>query len=293
MVVSVLLTALTVLGVAHLVALVRAAGARGALIPAPEIAALGAVTNFFDTLGVGSFAPTTAWLKLRKLTPDGYLPAILNVGHCLPTIAEALIFIKLVKVDPALMLACIAAAVAGSLVGAPLVVRAPVRAVQSVVGVALMIAAALYAMKNLGLMPAGGAALSLPLALFAVAVAAHFAMGVLMCFGIGLYAPSLIVLSLMGLDPLAAFPIMMGACAFLMPVASFRFIRSPRIDLRIVIGLAVGGVPAVLLAAFVVKSAPLVAIRWGVVVVVLYAAAMLLRAALRGDPVPRAAGARP
>ena len=178
------------------------------------------------------------------------------------------------------------------MVGAPLVVRAPVRAVQSVVGIALMIAAALYAMKNLGLMPAGGAALALPLTLFAIAVGAHFVMGVLMCFGIGLYAPSLIVLSLLGLDPLAAFPIMMGACAFLMPVASFRFIRSPRIDLRIVVGLAVGGVPAVLLAAFVVKSAPLVAIGWGVVVVVLYAAAMLLRSSLRGDLVPRAAGAR-
>ena len=293
MIVVVLLTALAILGAVHLFTLVRAAAARDALIPTPEVVALGAVTNFFDTLGVGSFAPTTAWLKLRKLTPDANLPAILNVGHCLPTIAEALIFINLVKVDPWLMVACIAAAVAGSVMGAPVVVRLPVRAVQAVVGLALMIAASLYAMKNLGVMPSGGAALSLPLGLFALAVAAHFVMGVLMSFGIGLYAPSLIVLSLMGLNPTAAFPIMMGACAFLMPVASFRFIRTQRIDLRIVVGLALGGVPAVLMAALVVKSAPLTAIRWGVVVVVLYAAAVLLRSALRGAAVIETAGVLP
>ncbi len=291
MIVIGLILALVVLGTGHLVALVRAAAARDALVPTAESVALGAVTDFFDTLGVGSFAPTTAWLKLRRLTPDSFLPAILNVGHCLPTIAEALIFIKLVKVDPFLMLACIAAAVAGSVAGAPIIVRLPVRWVQAVVAVALVIAAGLYAMANLHLTPGGGAALSLPLTLFVAAVAAHFVMGVLMCFGIGLYAPSLIVLSLMGLNPTAAFPIMMGACAFLMPVASFRFIRSERIDLRIVIGLALGGVPAVLLAAFVVTSAPLTAIRCGVVVVVLYAAAMLLRSALRGETAPNSAAA--
>ncbi len=293
MIVVVLLAALGILGTAHLFTLARAAAAKDAFVPTPEIVALGAVTNFFDTLGIGSFAPTTAWLKLRKLTADGNLPAILNVGHCLPTIAEALIFIKLVKVDPWLMLACIAAAVCGSVIGAPVVVRLPVRVVQAVVGLALMIAAALYAMKNLGFMPNGGAALALPLGLFVLAVAAHFVMGGLMSFGIGLYAPSLIVLSLMGLNPTAAFPIMMGACAFLMPVASFRFIRAERIDLRIVVGLAVGGVPAVLLAALVVKSAPLTAIRWGVVVVVLYAAAMLLRSAWRDTAVVEAAGVMP
>jgi uncharacterized membrane protein YfcA len=178
-----------------------------------------------------------------------------------------------------LLAACIAAAVAGATLGAPLVVRLPVRAVQGVVGLALLIAAGLYALSNLGLLPAGGDALALPQALFAVAVAVHFVLGALMTFGIGLYAPSLILLSLLGLNPTAAFPIMMGACAFLMPVCGMRFVRSERIDLRVVLGLALGGIPAVLLAAYVVKSLPLTTLRWGVVVVVLYAAALLLRAA--------------
>jgi uncharacterized membrane protein YfcA len=274
-----LLGLLAVLGGFFLAALLYTARVRRQLRPSAEAIGLGAVTNFFDTLGIGSFAPTTAYVRLRRLVPDSFIPATLNVGHCLPTVAQALIFINLVRVDPVLLLACIAAAVAGAVVGAPVVLRLPTRAVQGVVGLALLVAAALYAMANLGLMPGGGDALSLDGPLALLAVVAHFAMGALMAFGIGLYAPSLVLLSLLGLNPAAAFPIMMGACAFLMPVSGLRFVRTDRIDLRVVLGLALGGVPAVLLAAFVVKSLPLQALRWGVVVVVLYSAALLLRSA--------------
>lgn len=291
MIVDVLRIALVVIGVVFSVDLFRLASRRNELKTSIEPVALGAITNFFDTLGIGSFAPTTAWLKLRRMVPDGFIPGTLNVGHCLPTIVEALIFIVLVQVDPILLVACIAAAVAGATLGAPIVCRLPVRVVQAVVGVALVIASGLFAVKNLNLMPGDGTALALPLAYLAIAVAAHLVMGALMTFGIGLYAPSLIVLSLMGLNPIAAFPIMMGACAFLMPVSSLRFMRTDRIDLRVVLGISLGGIPAVLLAAYVVKSLPLVYLRWGVVVVVLYAAVLLLRSALKAAEVPTGAPA--
>jgi len=280
-----LLSALAILALAYVVALARAARARGQFRPSLESIGLGAVTNFFDTLGIGSYAPTTAWLKLRGMVPDSFIPTILNAGHGLPTVVEAMIFIKLVRVDPWLMSACFAATVVGAIVGAPIVVRLPVRAVQGVVGVALLLAAAAYTATNLGLMPAGGAALTLPPVLFAAAVAAYFVLGALMTCGIGLYAPSLVMLSLMGLDPKAAFPIMMGACAFMMPVSGIGFLRSDRIDIRVVLGITLGGIPAVLLAALVVKSLPLTAIRWGVVAVVLYTALILLRAAWRAESV--------
>lgn len=280
-----LLALLSVIALWFIAKLFRAARRRGELAPKPEAIALGAVTNFFDTLGIGSFAPTTAYMKLRKMAPDSFFPAILNAGHALPTVVQALVFISLVRVDAWLLVACIIGAVAGSIVGAPLVQRAPLRVVQGTVGLALLVAAALYAMKNLGWIPdADAGLLALAPTQFAIAVAAHFAMGVLMMFGIGLYAPSLIVLSLLGLNPVAAFPIMMGSCAFLMPVASARFVESDRIDLRIVLGLALGGIPAVLLAAFVVKQLDLVTLRWLVVVVVLYAAALLLRSAAKPAP---------
>lgn len=286
MAVVILLTLLGVLAAVFVAVLLGAAKRRHELQPNAEAIALGAVTNFFDTLGIGSFAPTTAYLKLRRLVPDSFLPATLNTGHALPTVAQALIFINLVRVDPVLLTACIAAAVAGATLGAPLVVRVPVRVVQGVVGVAMLIAALLYALSNLNLLPAGGDALALQGPMFVVAVLVHLLLGALMTFGIGLYAPSLILLSLMGLNPTAAFPVMMGACAFLMPVSGMRFARSERIDLRVVLGLAIGGIPAVLLAAYVVKSLPLATLRWGVVAVVLYAAALLLRAALATKPEP-------
>ncbi len=281
MIIILLQSALAILALIYLVQLIRTARARGAARPKPEGVAIGAVANFFDALGIGSFAPTTAYLRFRKLIPDSFLPAVLNAGHCLPTVAQGLVFIHLITVDPVLLISCIAASVVGALIGAPIVLKLPVRAVQVVVGAALLIAAALYAMTNLNLMPTGGEAVSLDGNLFIIAVLAHVVMGALMSFGIGLYAPSLIMLSLMGMNPTAAFPIMMGACAFLMPVSSLRFIKSERIDLRLVLGMALGGIPAVLLAAFVITSLPLTVLRWGVVVVVLYAAVTLLFAALK------------
>jgi Sulfite exporter TauE/SafE. len=280
-IVKTLLALLYGIGFVFTTLILRVSASRRQLKPNIESIGVGAVTNFFDALGIGSFATTTAYIKLRKLVPDSFIPATLNVGHALPTIAQALIFIKLVKVDPPLLVACIVAAVAGSLVGAPIVQRTPVRVVQGFVGVALLIAAALYAAANLDWMPIGGDALALSGSWFVVAIVAHFVLGVLMMFGIGLYAPSLVTLSLLGLSPAAAFPIMMGACAFLMPVSALGFVRSERIDLGVILGIAIGGIPAVLLAAFVVKSLPLVWLRWGVVVVVLYAAIMLLRSAMR------------
>jgi uncharacterized membrane protein YfcA len=284
MVVAILLGALSVLALAYVIVLARTALRQGLAWPSPEGMALGAVTNFFDTLGIGSFAPTTAWIKLRRMIPDSHIPAVLNAGHGLPTVAEALIFINLVQVDPWLLAACIAAAVVGAAVGAPLVLKLPLRTVQGVVAIALILAAGAFAAKNLGLMPGGGMAMSLPPPLFAIAVGGYFVFGALMTCGIGLFAPSLVLLPLLGMNPTASFPMMMGACAFLMPVSSFRFLRSERIDIRLTIAIALGGIPAVLVAAFLVKSLDLTTLRWGVVAVVIYAAVVLLRSALTPAP---------
>jgi len=250
----------------------------------PAALTIGAVTNFFDTLGIGSFAPTTALVKFFGLTDDRNIPGTLNVGHSLPTITQALVFISLIKVDIALLLSCIGAAVVGALWGASVVSRLPERAIRLGMGGALLVAAFLFILRNLGLMPGGGEAIALAGAAFAAAVALHFAYGALMTLGIGLYAPSLISLSMLGMDPRAAFPIMMGACAFLMPAASLQFIKARRFDPRLALGLAVGGIPAVLIAAFIVKEMPLELLRWLVSAVVIIAAGMLLSSALKTAP---------
>lgn len=243
--------------------------------------AVGAVTNFFDTLGIGSFAPTTSVFKLRRLVPDEKIPGTLNVGHTLPTITQAFLFIAIVRVDTATLVSMIAASVLGAWLGAGVVAGWPRRKVQLGMGGALLVAAVLFAMTNLGLFPAGGTALGLSSPLLWAGIAGNFLLGALMTIGIGLYAPCMILVALLGMDPKAAFPIMMGSCAFLMPVGSLRFIRKGSYSPRAAIGLTLGGLPAVFAAALLVRSLPLEVLRWLVVGVVAYAALAMLRAAGR------------
>jgi uncharacterized membrane protein YfcA len=263
--------------------LVRAALARRA-VPRLEAVALGAITNFFDTLGVGSFAPTMAWFKFRRLVPDRLIPSTMLVGHTLPAVAQAIIFLILlgVLVDPVLLVGCVLALLMGGLLGVSLVIRAKVWVVQLVVGFALILAAIMYALTNLHLMPGGGTATGLPMPLMVIAIAANFLFGILLNFGIGNYAPTLVMLSLMGMDPRLSFPIMAAGAALTATGASVRYISIGEIDLRIATGIALGGIPAVLIAAFIVKSMSLELLRWLVVCVVLYAALVMLKAAANG-----------
>jgi uncharacterized membrane protein YfcA len=241
--------------------------------------AIGFVTNFFDTLGIGSFAPTTAAFKFRRVVPDETIPGTLNVGHMLPTVAQGLIFIGVVRVGPTTLVSMMAASAIGAWLGAGIVARLPRRSIQLGMGVALSVAAVLFALMNLDQLPSGGAALELTGAKLVVAVAINFVLGALMTLGIGLYAPCMILVSLLGMNPTAAFPIMMGSCAFLMPVGSLRFIREGAYSLRNAMGLAIGGLPGVLIAAYIVKSLNLDMVRWLVIAVVLYTAITMLLAA--------------
>ena len=263
--------------------LTRAAIAEHAM-PKVEAIVLGAVVSFFDTLGIGSFAPTTAWLKFRRMVPDRLIPPTMLVGLTPPAMAESVIFLILlgVKVDPVLLFGCAIAVLLGGLVGAPLVAQARVWIVQTVVAVGLVLAAIAYAMTNLHLFPGGGTESALPMGLTILAIVANFGFGILLNFGVGNYAPTLVTLSLMGLDPRLIFPIMAAGAAVMGAGACVRHIQMGRMDLKVVVGLAIGGVPAVLIAAFIVKTMPLELLRWLVIVVVLYAAAIMLRAAHAG-----------
>ena len=241
--------------------------------------AIGFITNFFDTLGIGSFATTTSMYRLWNIVRDEKIPGTLNVGHTPPTVVQALIYITIVQVDFTTLVLLIGAAVAGSWFGAGVVSGFSRQRIQIGMGLALLGAAVLFAMTALALFPGGGDALALTGPKLALGAAINFMLGALMTLGIGLYAPCMIMVSLLGMNPTAAFPIMMGSCAFLMPTASVQFIRKDRYDLRAALGLAIGGIPAVLLAAYIVKSLPLNYVRWLVVVVVVYTATGLLRSA--------------
>ena len=258
------------------------------IAPTPLGTGIGFVTNFFDTLGIGSFAPTTSIFKLRHLVRDEVIPGTLNVGHTVPTIIQALIYIAIVDVDMVTLILLIAASILGAWLGAGVVAGWSRRNVQIGMGIALLMAATLALLQVLKVTAPSGEALRLTGTKLAIGFIGNFMLGALMSLGIGLYGPCLIMISLLGMNPTAAFPIMMGSCAFLMPVGSARFIRKGRYDLRAALGLALGGIPAVLIAAFIVKSLPLIYVRWLVIVVVIYTSLMMLRSAMTESKVPAA-----
>jgi uncharacterized membrane protein YfcA len=274
---------LIALGVAAILFIAMwARGARragGFAFPNPLLLFIGFITNFFDTLGIGSFAPTTSMFKFWRLVPDEQIPGTLNVGDTLPTILEAFAFIAIVNVEPLTLVSLIIASVAGAWLGAGVVARWPRRNIQIGMGLTLAVAAILFLLTNLRMLPGGGDALGLSGGAFWFALAALFCLGALMTIGLGLYAPAMILVALLGMNPKAAFPIMMGSCAFLMPVASARFVRYDSYSLKAALGLTIGGLPGVAIAAYIVKSMPINDVRWLVVVVVLYAAITMLRSA--------------
>jgi uncharacterized membrane protein YfcA len=275
--------ALGLAGVAFVIGAIRAARRRqDRRWPTPVEMVVGFVTDFFDTLGIGSFAPTTAIFKLRRMVPDELIPGTLNVGHTHAAITESLIFITAILVDPVLLVSAVVSSAVGAWLGAGIVARLPRRAIQITMGIALLIAGTVFTAINLGALPGGGTAMTLVGWKFGLAVGINFVLGALMSAGIGLYAPCMITLALLGMHPIAAFPIMMGACALLQPVASLRFFQTGAFAWGPSLGLAFGGVIGVLVAAYIVKTLPLVALRWLVIVVIAYAAFAMLRSAARG-----------
>jgi uncharacterized membrane protein YfcA len=251
-------------------------------MPSPLGIGVGFLTNFLDTLGIGSFATTTALFRMFKMVPDRVIPGTLNSGHTLPTVVEAFAYMAFIPVDVVTLVSMIAAAVVGSWLGAGVVSKWSKRRVQIGMGCALLVAAVIFFMQQESLFPGGGgenAPLGVRGVLLAVAIGSNFVLGALMSLGIGLYAPCMILVSILGMNPVAAFPIMMGSCAFLMPVGSLKFIRERAYSVRAALGLTIGGIPGVLIAAYVVKSLPLRTVKWLVIVVVLYTAITMLYSA--------------
>jgi uncharacterized membrane protein YfcA len=278
---ALLLTALALLALAFIALWWRAARVT-TTPPSWREVGVGAITDFLDTLGIGSFATTTSLYKLGRIIPDEEIPGTMNIGHAIPTFAEAFIFIAVVEVEIKTLAALVAASVVGAWFGAGIVAGWSRRKIQRGMGVLLLFAAVLMVLRQTGAVPDGGSALGLTGARLAIGIAGNLVLGALMTLGIGLFAPCMILVALLGMNQATAFPIMMGSCAFLMPAGSVRFLRLGRYNPRAALGLTLGGLPAVLAAAFIVKGLPLTWVKWLVVVVVVYTAIAMLRSAAKG-----------
>lgn len=246
----------------------------------------GFLTDFGDTFGVGSFAVTTGIYRATKTVDDRLIPGTLNVGHGLPTIAQALIFIAAVKVDIATLCLLILASVIGAWYGAGFVSKLPKRSVQLGMGLALLFAAVLMVLRIENAVPTaveGEAVLALTGWKLGVGIVGNLIFGALMTIGVGAYAPIMVMVSLLGMDTTAAYPIMMGSCAFLMPAASYQFVRSGSYDARAALGLTLLGIPGVILASVIIlrfgQDPKLRVLKYIVLFVVLYTSITMLMAA--------------
>jgi uncharacterized membrane protein YfcA len=290
-----LFVALAIVTLGYLVMLVRSlrhrAAAGDAIRPTLGMSVISFIANFFDTLGIGSYATTTSMVRQWKLIPDERIPGTLNVGYVIPTVIQAYIYTKLVPVDSTTLILMIVAAVLGAWLGAGVVSQWNRRKVQIGMGLALLGFAIVMIIRQTGEAPTGGAVLSLTGAKLAIGVAGNFVLGALMTLGIGLYAPCLILVGLLGMTETTAFPIMMGSCAFLMPFANVRFMRSNAYHAPSIMSMLLPGIPAVLIAAFLVTNLPLTVLKWLVVVVVIYTGTNMLRTARRERDLARDATA--
>lgn len=241
----------------------------------------GFVFLFFDVLGIGSFAPQTSLFRYSREVEDRYIPGTLNVGNAIPTICQALIFIELVKVDSLTLFSMILASALGSVIGAGIVSKMSERKVQLSMGIALLITAAFMFASAVGWLDLGGNALGLNGLKLIIGIVVNFILGALMTVGVGLYSPCMALVSMLGMSPTVAFPIMMGSCAFLMPTCGIKFIKEKMYNRKAALADTIFGTLGVLIAAFIVKSLPIDVIRWGVIVVVVYTASQMLKSGMK------------
>jgi uncharacterized membrane protein YfcA len=247
------------------------------------LGAVGFVVNFFDTLGIGSFAPTTALLKNFKLSKDRTIPGTLNVSMTIPVVLEAFIFITVIEVEPITLISMLAAATVGAIFGAGIVSKLPEKKIQIGMGVALLVVAIVMTAGQLNLFPAGGDAIGLTGGKLIFAIVANLILGALMTLGIGLYAPCMALVFALGLSPKIAFPIMMGSCAFLMPAASVKFVKEGAYDRKASMAITIFGIVGVLIAAYLVKSLPLNVLKWLVIAVILYTSMMMFKSSKKNE----------
>ena len=252
--------------------------------PMPVLLGLGVVTDFFDTLGIGSFATTTAAMVLGRLIKDDDIPGTLNVGQAIPTISEAIIYIILLGglIDLPTISSMVVAGGVGAWFGAGFVSHLPRRTIQRAISIALLVTAGFMAMSMMASLSLNAGTIGFTGTTLAVAIVASLVIGSLTSLGIGNYAPTMAVTYMLGMNAKAVFPIMAASAAVILPAAAIRFYRSGRFDRRIAFGLAVGGIPGVLVAAFLVKSLPLGVLKWVVVGVLLYTSITLWMSSRRG-----------
>lgn len=241
---------------------------------------VGVLVNFFDTFGLGSFATSSFLFKIHHSVHDIDVPGTLNVGNSIPVSLQALIFLSLVNVDVTTLLCFIVSAVVGAFFGVRLVTKWEKRTIRLGMGIGLLLLGVFMIFSNLHIIPVNltGTSLKLTGYKLVIAMIINFFLGAFMNLAVGLYAPCMALVSVLGMEVKAAFPIMMNSSAFLMSYGNGpRFIKEERYDMLASICQMVAGSIGVILAAFVINKLPIFILTWIFACVVLYSSFLYLR----------------
>lgn len=238
---------------------------------------IGFIADFFDALGIGCYAPATALLKFFKQAKDSEIPGVLNVSYVIPATFEAFIFLKVIKVEPITLISMIISSAIGAWFGAGIVSKLSEKKIQLFMGIALLITACVMFAEKMHWLPSGGAAIGLTHTKLILGLIGNFIFGALSAVGIGLFAPCMALVYILGMSSQVAFPIMMGSCAFLTPAAAIKFIQAKSYNRKAAIGMMIGGSIGVIIAAYIIKSLPLNILQWLVMAIISYTGIIMLR----------------
>jgi len=231
---------------------------------------------FLSTFGISDFALSTVVYRVSKIVPDEKLPGTLNTQCVIPVAIMALSYISSIEVEVVTLISCIIAQVVGAYIGPRFVVKLPASTIRKWISIGLILAAVFVVADKFGWLPSGGTARGLHGAKLLIGIVALFIYGALNNIGIGSYAPTMATIYALGVNPIVAFPIMMGACTFSVPVGSMQFVKYGAYARKPTFFAATFGVLGVLLAVYIVKSLNLDMLKWVVAIVVFYTGASML-----------------
>ncbi len=231
---------------------------------------------FFGTFGIPDFAISSSVFLKTGWVREEDLPGTLNTESVIPVAVMAICYISFVDVAILTLIVPIAAQILGAWVSPQFVMKLDRKKVRICVMFGLFTASLMLLLSLLGIAPNAGNLFELHGWRLVLCGVIGFLGGVLNNLGIGSFSVMLAFLYCLGLSNLAAYPIMMGACAMSVPLGSTQFIRAGRYSRKITLFSSVFGSAGVMLAICLVKSLNAVVLKWVVLGICLYTAISLL-----------------
>lgn len=225
-----------------------------------------------SALGISDYAISEAVYPKTHWVPTKKLPGTLSVQCTIPAAIMALAFVKSVKLDILTLIIPIICQALGSYIFPRFAVRLPVKTIKRIMAIGLLLAGFFIVAGKVGWVPAGGAATGLHGWKLLVLALLTFLAGCLNTIGIGSYSIVMVTVYMLGMNPIASYPIMMGASGFSVPLGSSQFVKMGAYSRKISLFTSIFGSLGVLVAVFFVKNLNISVLQWIVVVVVVYSA---------------------